>query len=110
MLRHVGVLLALALMIVWLTSTSSQFATTGNVLNILETNSSLLIVAVGLTFVMLVGGFDLSLGGLSALSAVTLATLLESGTPVGVAIAIVLAGALAAGAVLNGAPIACLTL
>ena len=108
--RHLGVLLALALLVVWLTSTSSQFATTGNVLNILETNASLLILAVGLTFVMLVGGFDLSLGGLSALTAVTLATLLESGTPMGLAIAIVLAGALAAGAALNGAPIACLAL
>ena len=108
--RHLGVLLALALLVVWLTSTNSQFATTGNVLNILETNASLLILAVGLTFVMLVGGFDLSLGGLSALTAVTLATLLESGTPIGLAIAIVLAGALAAGAALNGAPIACLAL
>ncbi len=105
-LRYLGVLVALALLLIWLTSTNSQFATSGNVLNILETNASLLIVSVGLTFVMLVGGFDLSLGGLVALTAVTLASLLEGGTPTALAIPLVLGGALAAGTALNGLLIA----
>lgn len=105
-MRYLGVLVAIALLVIWQLATESHFATSANALNILETNASLLIVAVGLTFVMLVGGFDLSLGGLLALSSVMLATLLDGGTPVGLAMMVVLVGSLVAGAVLNGVIIA----
>ena len=56
-----------------------QFHTWTNVLNILQTNAVLLIVSVGLTFVLLVGGFDLSIGGVLALSGVFVAELLGQG-------------------------------
>lgn len=68
-----GVLLAL---VAYLTATQPAFATYRNMINILETNSVLLIVAVGMTFVVLSRGFDLSLGGILALTAVSLHHLL----------------------------------
>ena len=47
-----------------------QFHTWTNVLNILQTNAILLVLSVGLTFVLLVGGFDLSIAGVLALAGV----------------------------------------
>ncbi len=48
----------------------SRFANTDNFLNILEASSFLGLVAVGMTFVIIGGGIDLSVGSLLALSAV----------------------------------------
>jgi ribose transport system permease protein len=106
MLRYLGVLGALALLVIWLTATQSQFLTSGNLLNILEANASLLVVAVGTTFVMLVGGFDLSVGGMLALTGVILATLIQEGLPVLLAIVLVVIGATLVGLVVNGLLIA----
>ena len=100
--RYLGVLAALLMLIVWQLTTQSQFATWGNVVNILETNAALLVVSVGMTFVMLVGGFDLSLGGLLALSGVVLAKLINGGVPTPLAVVIVVVFGLAAGLLCNG--------
>lgn len=105
-LRYLGVLAALVLLVIWLSITQSDFLSSGNVLNILEANAALLTVAVGATFVMLVGGFDLSVGGMLGLTGVMLATLIGSGIPTGLAIAIVVIGATLVGLVLNGVLIA----
>ncbi len=83
-------------------ATQSQFATWGNFLNILETNAALLVVSVGMTFVMLAGGFDLSLGGLLALSGIVLAKLINEGVPTPLAVVIVVVFALVAGLLCNG--------
>lgn len=101
-LRYLGALSALALMIIWLSATQSQFLTTGNLLNILQENAALLVVAVGMTFVMLVGGFDLSVGGMLALSGVLLATMVTGGVPVILAIILVVVAATLLGLVVNG--------
>jgi ribose transport system permease protein len=106
MLRYLGVLGALALLVIWLGTTQSQFLTSGNLLNILEANSALLVVAVGTTFVMLVGGFDLSVGGMLALTGVMLATLIQNGFPVVLAMVLVVLGATLLGLVVNGVLVA----
>ena len=105
-LRYLGVLGALVLLIIWLSATQSDFLTSGNALNILEANAALLCVAVGATFVMLVGGFDLSVGGMLGLSGVMLATFIQDGIPTGLSIVIVLVGATLVGLVVNGMLIA----
>src|SRR5919204_1216843 len=105
-LRYLGVLLALSVLVIWLSATQSQFLTWGNVLNIFDANAALLTVAVGVTFVMLVGGFDLSVGGMLALSGVGLATLIQADFPTGVAIALVVVGAGLTALVFNGVLIA----
>jgi ribose transport system permease protein len=103
---YLGVGTMLAALIVFFAATQPQFATYDNFVNILETNAVLLVVSVGLTLVLIVGGFDLSIGGFLALSGVLLAELLQAAVPVGIAIPIVIAGALALGGLANGLPIA----
>lgn len=104
--RYLGVLAALILLVIWLSATQSAFFTSGNIVNILQASAPLLALSVGATFVMLVGGFDLSIGGMLGLSGVMLATLIQSGIPTGLAIAIVVIGGTLVGLVLNGILIA----
>ena len=58
------------------------FLTPENLLNVLRQNSMLGIVALGMTFVILTGGIDLSVGALAGLAGVMLASRLGSGQPV----------------------------
>jgi ribose transport system permease protein len=105
-LQYVGVLTVLLILIAIFSYLQPQFHTWTNFLNILETNATLLILSVGLTFVLLVGGFDLSIGGVLALSGVCVAKLLEHGVGTYGAMVIAILGGIAIGIVLNGYPIA----
>jgi simple sugar transport system permease protein len=58
--------------------------------NILINNSHLIVLAVGLTFVILTGGIDLSVGAVVALSAMIAAKLMDGGWPAAAAIPVVL--------------------
>lgn len=65
---------------------------TGQVLaNVLITNSHLVVLAVGMTFVILTGGIDLSVGAVVALSTMIAAKLMVNGQSAAVAIPVVLA-------------------
>jgi ribose/xylose/arabinose/galactoside ABC-type transport system permease subunit len=69
----------------------SGFASTQVVVNVLIDNAHLLVVAVGMTFVILTGGIDLSVGALAALTTVLAASLLaEAGWPFPVVLVVVL--------------------
>lgn len=105
-MRYASLFALLVGMVVFFTVSESQFATTENVLSILETSAPLLVVSVGLTIVMLAGGFDLSIAGVVPLASVVLAKFLEGGLPVLVAIVVVVGGGLLYGAVMNGLPVA----
>lgn len=93
---YAGVGGVLALLCVYLGITQDAFFTRANWINIFETNAVVLVVAVGLTFVLLNGGIDLSLGGLMALTAITMSELIGHGWATGLAIVavIVMAGLL----------------
>ena len=54
-----------------------HFLTVSNLLNVAQQTSINAIVAVGMTFVILSGGIDLSVGSIVALSGVVLGTLLH---------------------------------
>ena len=56
-----------------------HFLTVSNLLNVAQQTSINAIVAVGMTFVILSGGIDLSVGSIVALSGVVLGTLLQDG-------------------------------
>ena len=74
------------------------FASGQVILNVFIDNAFLLVVAVGMTFVILTGGIDLSVGAVVALSTVLCATLVQrQGLPP----AVVLPGVLAVGALLG---------
>lgn len=77
MKRHLNrsLLVALAVLFVALALARPQFMTVGNLINLLRQISINGVLAVGVTFVLLTGGVDLSLGSLVALAGVTAATL-----------------------------------
>ncbi len=104
-LQYIGVLTVLGVLIVIFSFLQPQFHTWTNLLNILQTNAILLIVGVGLTFVLLVGGFDLSIGGVLALSGVFVAELLGHGVGTIGAMVIVVLGGILLGITFNGFPI-----
>ena len=82
-----------------------HFLTVSNLLNVLEQTSINAVIAVGMTFVILSGGIDLSVGSVLALAGVVMATLLQEGWAVLPAIAAGLAIGFGFGA-FNGIAIA----
>lgn len=58
--------------------------------NLLINNSYLVVLAVGMTFVIVAGGIDLSVGAVVALSGITAASLFQSGWPASVVIPLVI--------------------
>ena len=68
-LREYGILIALAIFVVIVQTQSSDFLTQTNLLNIGQQWAPVGVMAVGMTFVLIAGGFDLSVGAIYALSA-----------------------------------------
>ncbi|MGC4767411.1 galactofuranose ABC transporter, permease protein YjfF [Micromonospora sp. DT44] len=82
--RQVPVLATLALLLVMYGIGVSQYTAFSNVqviFNVFIDNGFLLVVAVGMTFVILTGGIDLSVGSVVAMTAMVSASLLEKGLP-----------------------------
>jgi simple sugar transport system permease protein len=71
-------------------------------LNLFRANHYLLISAVGMTFVMLTGGIDLSVSGVVALTTVAAAALLREGWNAWVVILLMLAMGMTLGAIMGG--------
>ncbi len=98
-----GALVLLVLVCILATARYEAFLTPENLLNVLRQNSMLGIVALGMTFVILTGGIDLSVGSLMAVAGVIAASLADRG------LAVALIAAVAATTVLgliNGTVIA----
>jgi len=70
LLRSRGVLIGLVLIIIVASIVEPAFLTASNVLNILRQASALGIVCLGVTFVMMTGGMDLSVGSVLSLCSV----------------------------------------
>jgi ribose transport system permease protein len=91
-LRRYGIAVVFAALVVTMVIASPQFRTKGNFLNLLQQNAIIGILACAMTFAIILGGFDLSVGANAALSSVVAARLMiEFSIPVGIA------GALLAG-------------
>lgn len=69
-INSAGIGLALLLLIVFFSFASEHFLTPNNITNILTQITINLILAVGMTFVILIGGIDLSVGSVMAFAAV----------------------------------------
>jgi ribose/xylose/arabinose/galactoside ABC-type transport system permease subunit len=97
--RFLAVLVLLIAVFIFFSLTQQRFLTSGNIDALLTGGSILWMVAIGLTFVMLTGGFDLSLGSLLALAGIAMGTFVTQwGIPVGLAIVMTIAfGALVGG-------------
>ena len=70
-----------------------DFITPRNISSLLLDNAYLLILAVGMTFVIITGGIDLSVGSVMAFTGIWLAKLLEAGTSLAVAMPAILSPA-----------------
>ena len=103
--RRLGTLAGLAGLCLLLWILTPHFLTVSNLLNVLEQTSINAVIAVGMTFVILSGGIDLSVGSILALAGVVMATLLHQGWAPPLAIAGGLAIGFGFGA-LNGMAIA----
>lgn len=100
--NFLGAVIALLILVVVLSASESTFLTAANWRNVLVTNGSLFLVAVGMTFVMLSAGFDLSLGAILAGSEELLYRLLSAGVPAWLTIVLVPLAGFAVGALVNG--------
>lgn len=106
LLDWVSRLMALILIVAFLSYANPRFLNSRNLLNILNQASLNIILAIGLTFTMLIAGIDLSVGSVLALTSVLAARFFQTGTAsdmiLGVIIALSLGTALGA---LNGAAV-----
>src|SRR5258707_5592243 len=79
--RH-GIAVVFVVLVALLFATKSTFGTWQNIVNVLQQNSVIGIIACGMTLAIILGGFDLSVGAVTALSNVVGATIMiEAGAP-----------------------------
>jgi ribose/xylose/arabinose/galactoside ABC-type transport system permease subunit len=97
-----AIFVALLIECVVLSMISDSFLTVGNMSNVLRQNAFAAILAAGMTFVILIGGIDLSVGSVVAFSGIVCAAALTREYSLPAALAAGLLSGLAAG-VLNGA-------
>jgi len=100
--RQFGTVIGLAVLCAVLWMLTPYFLTVSNLLNVAEQTSINAIVAIGMTYVIISGGIDLSVGSIVALSGVALGISLKAEQPIGAALAVALIVGLAAG-LANGA-------
>jgi ribose transport system permease protein len=97
-LQEAGIGLALLLLIVLFSAAAPHFVDESNITNILTQITINLIMATGMTFVILVGGIDLSVGSVMALCAMIAGLVLKSeSVPVAAAIAAAVVVSISAG-------------
>ncbi|OBR91378.1 ribose transport system permease protein RbsC [Clostridium ragsdalei P11] len=85
-LDKLGVVIALVVLIVVMAVLSPDFLTVKNVFNILQQIAQIGIISVGMTFVILLGGIDLSVGSIIAFTGLIMALCMKAGMSVGLAI------------------------
>ena len=95
--RRFGTVIGLVVLCAILWILTPYFLTVSNLLNVAEQTSINAIVAVGMTFVILSGGIDLSVGSLVALAGVILGVALRDGQPLAVALTLALAAGVVCG-------------
>ncbi|SDE10496.1 inositol transport system permease protein [Paenibacillus sp. UNCCL117] len=99
MMRKYGLIVILLLAVIALSIVSDAFLTVTNIMNVLRQVSINGILAIGMTFIILTAGIDLSIGSMMAVSAVIAASIVNVNPDL--AVVALLAGMLASG-VLGG--------
>ncbi len=77
-IQELGPMVGLVLLCIAGTALNPDFATTDNVLNVLTRTAFIGIIAVGMTFVIISGGIDLSVGSMAALIAGSMILLMNN--------------------------------
>ncbi|WP_313257376.1 ABC transporter permease [Lacrimispora sp.] len=105
--REYGVVIGFILLCVVISFATPAFATHKNILNLLRQSSIIGIIATGMTFVIISGSFDISVGAVAALSGAVTMKLITMGNGVPVAIAVLAAlGISAVVGLINGIAVA----
>ena len=99
--QSTGVLVGLLVLAVALTILTPFFLTLDNLLNVALQTATYILVSVGMTFVIVTGGIDLSVGSVAALAGVVMAMSMKAGVGVGISIMLGIAAGLPCG-LLNG--------
>ena len=99
--RQLGTLSGLFVLCVVLWALTPHFLTVSNLLNVAEQAAIIAVVAVGMTFVIVTGGIDLSVGSVLAFAGVVMASALHREVPLPLALAVALGTGLSCGLV-NG--------
>jgi ribose transport system permease protein len=99
-LRSYGIVVALVILVVIIAMIQPSFLAFGNLMNIVSQWAPVAIMGIGMTYVVITGGFDLSIGATYTLCAVIAAAVGRTEAPI-IAFAIAIVAGLAAG-VING--------
>lgn len=99
-LLHYGIVVVLGIMLASAAFLYPGFFSFQNIMNILSQNAPIGIIAVGMTFVILAGGFDLSVGAIAGLGATFFASIALS-SPLLVALLVVVVAGIIVGSI-NG--------
>ena len=81
-LQRYGLVVSFLILCLVLCLLSDRFLTVGNLTNVLRQSTINLIIAIGMTYVILTAGIDLSVGAVLALATVVTADFLQRGVPI----------------------------
>jgi ribose transport system permease protein len=93
LVQRQGALLALVVVIVLAGLRYDNFLSTGNIASVLSYNSMFGLIALGMTFVIITGGIDLSVGSVVAFTSVVAAQVSANGPWVGLAVGVLVGAA-----------------
>ena len=100
-IRRFGTFIGLILLCALFTLLSPYFLTASNLMNVAQQSAIIAVISVGMTFVIITAGIDLSVGSVLAFSGVVMASVLHAGLPLPVGILTGLAVGFACG-LING--------
>jgi ribose transport system permease protein len=100
--RFRPVLVLLIALVVVFSVSQSAFPTTANIQNLATSVSELWVMAMGMTFVLISGGADLSVSAIAAVVGIFMAKIIGVGVPGGVAVLLTILAGAAIGAGING--------
>lgn len=84
--NEVGILIPTVILVIIIQIINPAFLSGGNISNVLRATGFTLITALGMTFILIAGGLDLSVGSILALGGVVAGLLMVGGTPLWLAI------------------------
>lgn len=88
--RNMGILIGLVVLFLFLSVATDSFLSTKNMLQVLRQICINGLLAFGMTFVLIIGGIDLTVGSVVAISGVSVVMMLNSGVPIPAALIIAL--------------------
>ena len=88
--RNMGILIGLVVLLLFLSVATDSFLSTKNMLQVLRQICINGLLAFGMTFVLIIGGIDLTVGSVVAISGVSVVIMLNSGVPLPVALVVAL--------------------